>query len=47
MPDLTPPRPPPGSLARVVWVVRALCVLGVLTLLVWTVPLWRRRAAAR
>ncbi|MFT3957266.1 MAG: DUF2975 domain-containing protein [Piscinibacter sp.] len=38
MPDPSPSRPLPGSLARVVWVVRALCVLGVLTLL--AVPPW-------
>lgn len=38
MPSPASPRPLPGSLARVVLVVRALCVLGVLTLV--AVPLW-------
>ena len=38
MPSPASPRRLPGSLARVVFVVRALCVLGVVTLL--AVPFW-------
>lgn len=38
MPPSVSPRPLPGSLGRVVFVVRALCVLGALTLL--AVPPW-------